>query len=101
MAINGIKSESITPHSLEGMGNEKRPSRNALSDFKNALSDSIREMDRLLSQADLSAQEMVTGKKDIHQAMIDMEQAQISLRMMIQVRNKIISAYEEMMRIQF
>ena len=101
MAINGIKTSLITPAPLEGTGKEKRPIGNALSDFKSALSDSIREMDRLLSQADVSAQEMVMGKKDIHQAMIDMEEAQISLRMMIQVRNKIISAYEEMMRMQF
>jgi flagellar hook-basal body complex protein FliE len=41
------------------------------------------------------------GKKDIHQTMIDMEMAGISLRMMIQFKNKIIAAYEEIMRMQF
>jgi flagellar hook-basal body complex protein FliE len=43
---------------------------------------------------------MVLGKTDIHQAMMTMEEAHISLRMLIQVRNKIIAAYEEMMRMQ-
>jgi len=41
------------------------------------------------------------GKIDVHQAMIAIEQAHLSLRLMIQIRNKIIAAYEEIMRIQF
>jgi flagellar hook-basal body complex protein FliE len=54
-----------------------------------------------LLQADVDAREMVAGKKDIHQAMISMEEAHISMRLLIQVRNKVISAYEEIMRMQF
>ena len=44
---------------------------------------------------------MIVGKKDIHQAMTSIEQAHISMRLLIQVRNKVISAYEEIMRMQF
>jgi len=43
---------------------------------------------------------MVLGKQDIHQAMVALEQANLSMRLMIQVRNKMISAYEEIMRMQ-
>jgi flagellar hook-basal body complex protein FliE len=43
----------------------------------------------------------MAGTKDIHQAMISMEEAHISMRLLIQVRNKVISAYEEIMRMQF
>jgi flagellar hook-basal body complex protein FliE len=43
---------------------------------------------------------MVLGKKDIHEAMAAIEQANLSLRMVIQVRNKMIAAYEEIMRMQ-
>ncbi len=57
-------------------------------------------MDRQLSQADQTSQEMTLGKQEIHQAMIALEQANISLRLLIQVRNKMISAYEEIMRMQ-
>ena len=59
------------------------------------------EVDDLLYQADQDTQEMLVGKKDIHQAMISIEQAYLSLRMMIQVRNKVLAAYEEIMRMQF
>ena len=53
-----------------------------------------------LSRADQSVQDMALGEADIHQAMITMEQANLSLRLMIDVRNKIIAAYEEIMRLQ-
>jgi len=86
---------------LEKMGSGKPVSHDPLSDFKRTLSQSIDEVNQLLAQADQSTQEMVLGKQDIHQAMIAMEQANISLRLMIQIRNKIIAAYEQIMQMQF
>jgi|APDOM4702015248_1054824.scaffolds.fasta_scaffold1026343_1 flagellar hook-basal body complex protein FliE len=71
-----------------------------LTDFKKVMNGSLREVNNLLSQADQTTQEMVLGKQDIHQAMVSIEQANLSLRLMIQVRNKMISAYEEIMRMQ-
>jgi flagellar hook-basal body complex protein FliE len=75
--------------------------RDPISDFKKALGQSIEELNTQLSQADQSAQEMVMGRADVHQSMIAMEQANLSLRLMIDVRNKILAAYEEIMRMQF
>ena len=43
---------------------------------------------------------MLLGKVDIHQAMIAMEKAGISFSLLHQVRNKLITAYEEVMRMQ-
>lgn len=71
-----------------------------LTDFKKVLKGSLKEVNSLLNQADQTTQEMVLGKQDIHQAMVALEQANLSLRLMIQVRNKMISAYEEIMRMQ-
>ena len=79
----------------------KSVSKDPLTDFGKTLSQSMGEVNKMLGQADESAQEMVTGKKDIHEAMISMEEANISLRMMVQVRNKVLAAYEEIMRMQF
>jgi flagellar hook-basal body complex protein FliE len=80
--------------------NDEPVSRDPLSDFKNALNHSIQEVNGLLNQADEQAQGMALGKTDIHEAMMALEEAHVSLRMLIQVRNKIIAAYEEMMRMQ-
>ena len=79
----------------------KSVSKDPLTDFGKTLSQSMQSVNNMLNQADENTQEMVTGKKDIHEAMISLEQADISLRLMVQVRNKILSAYEEIMRMQF
>ena len=51
--------------------------------------------------ADRRVAEMVAGKdKDIPKTMIAMEKADVSLRLLMAVRNKIVSAYEEIMRMQ-
>lgn len=51
--------------------------------------------------ADKKIAEMVAGKnKDIPGTMVAMEKADISLRMLMAVRNKLVGAYEEIMRMQ-
>ena len=46
-------------------------------------------------------QELLLGQdKNIHQVMIAVEKANLSFQLMMQVRNKIVTAYEEMMRVQ-
>jgi flagellar hook-basal body complex protein FliE len=46
-------------------------------------------------------QELATGKSNnIHETMIAAEKADLSLRLMVQVRNKIIEAYQEVMKMQ-
>ncbi|MBU2510898.1 flagellar hook-basal body complex protein FliE [bacterium] len=46
------------------------------------------------------AETIIDKKKDIAGAMIAMEKADVSLRMLMAVRNKIVNAYQEMMRMQ-
>ena len=70
------------------------------SDFKTILNRSVEEVNQFLTEANQSAQEMVLGKMDIHQAMVAIEKANVSFRLMVQVRNKMIAAYEEIMRMQ-
>ena len=52
--------------------------------------------------ADEAARKLISGEnKDIHTTMISMQKAGIALDLMIEVRNKIISAYDEIKRMQF
>jgi flagellar hook-basal body complex protein FliE len=98
--MGDLKIKSIHPISLPRV--EKGESTPAApgSDFKKILSNSIQEVNKLQTQANEAVQGMVSGKTDIHTAMIDMEKAGISFRLMMAVRNKMISAYEEVMRMQ-
>jgi flagellar hook-basal body complex protein FliE len=51
--------------------------------------------------ADRAAEQIAAGEtKNLHGAMIKLEEADISLRLMVQVRNKAVEAYQEIMRMQ-
>jgi len=55
----------------------------------------------LQSEADTSIEQLVAGNtKNLHETMIALEKADISFRLMMEVRNKIIEAYHEIMRMQ-
>jgi flagellar hook-basal body complex protein FliE len=54
-----------------------------------------------LKTADQAVLQANTGESvNLHELMISMEKADISLRLMVQVRNKAIDAYQEIMRMQ-
>ena len=98
--MGDLKIKSVQPLSLPRVEKDKPMNATPGSDFKKMLSNSIQEVNKLQSQANDSVQGMVLGKTDIHTAMINMEKAGISFRLMMAVRNKMISAYEEVMRMQ-
>jgi flagellar hook-basal body complex protein FliE len=49
-------------------------------------------------QANSSIVDMVDGKADVHEAMIALTQADLTLQLAMQVRNKLVTAYQEVMR---
>jgi len=52
-------------------------------------------------EADHKLQEVAAGRnKDLHGAVLAMEKADVNFRMLAQVRNKVIEAYREIMRMQ-
>ncbi len=52
-------------------------------------------------QADHKLQEVAAGRnKDLHGAILSMEKADVNFRLLAQVRNKVIEAYREIMRMQ-
>ncbi len=78
---------------------EKQPSLEKGESFGDVLSGAMGKVSALRNEADQAVQGLATGQnKDIHQTMIAMEKASVSFSLMMQVRNKIISAYEEVMR---
>ena len=69
--------------------------------FGDILKNMVTETNQQQQNADQAMQQLHTGgEKNLHGAMISMEKADISLRYMIQVRNKAIDAYQEIMRMQ-
>lgn len=67
--------------------------------FKGVLEETLGEVDRLQKEKDIAVRNLATGRHaDIHNTMIAIQKAHISFKFLIQVRNKIVSAYEEVMR---
>lgn len=69
--------------------------------FTTTLKSSISEVNSLQAEADGAIRELVAGNENnIHEVMVAMEKASISFELLVQVRNKIIAAYDEIKRMQ-
>jgi len=74
---------------------------NSSSSFGKVLQQSIEQVNRLQLEADANINDLATGKQpDIHQTMIAVEKASVSFELLMQIRNKVISAYDNLMRTQ-
>lgn len=69
--------------------------------FADMLKDALKDVNDAQLQADDAVQKVLSGEtKDIHSTMIALQKADVSLKMMLEVRNKIMEAYQEVMRTQ-
>jgi len=78
---------------------KRRESAAGGTDFGKILFDQLKEVNKLQVESNRAIQELAAGKRDnIHETMIAMEKASVSFQMMMQVRNKIIEAYQEILK---
>ena len=69
--------------------------------FGKMLKESVQEINQLQTDADVAIKKVeLEGSGSIHEAIIALEKADISFRAVMQVRNKILEAYQEVMRMQ-
>jgi flagellar hook-basal body complex protein FliE len=69
--------------------------------FGAVLKDAISTVNDLQKQSNQEIEKLMTGEsKDLHETVIAMQKADLSFQMMMQVRNKIVQAYQEIMRMQ-
>jgi flagellar hook-basal body complex protein FliE len=69
--------------------------------FSGYLKDALNQVGFLEEQARSAAIDMAVGDaSQIHQVMIAYEKASLALSLTIEVRNRIVEAYQELMRIQ-
>ena len=69
--------------------------------FSSLLTQALQNVNQVHLEADAGAQKLVAGDEvDIHQVMIGMEKANVAFGLTLQVRNKLVEAYQEIMRMQ-
>ena len=70
--------------------------------FSATLRDAIADVDHAQVQAESTVRGVLEGTgTDVHKAVIAVEKADLSFQLMLQVRNKIVAAYQEVERLQF
>ena len=75
--------------------NEEGPS------FSNTLKEAIQQVDDLKSNSAEEMERLLKGDvKDVHSAMLALQKADLSFQLMMQVRNKLVQAYKDIMRMQ-
>ena len=69
--------------------------------FGKMLMDALEDVNDLQQKASQASTDLATGKiEDISQVVIAAEKAAVALQLTIQVRNKMLESYQEMMRMQ-
>lgn len=69
--------------------------------FKDMLTEAVGEVQRLQNEADVTIKRLVAGEiTDVTETMVAVEKADVAFQTMMLVRNKIVSAYQEIMRTQ-
>ena len=69
--------------------------------FQEALASAIRSVESSGQQASTSVEKFLSGEgEELHSTILATERAQLSFDLFMQARNKVVSAYQEIMRMQ-
>ena len=82
-------------------GPENRSGQKGEAGFGEILKEAISTVNELQKQSDQEIQKLMTGEsQDLHTTIIAVQKADLSFQMMMQVRNKIVQAYQQIMGMQ-
>lgn len=69
--------------------------------FSEVLNNALKELNDTQVKADNLTRELLTGEiQDIHQVTVAMQEAKLTMQLAVEVRNKVIEAYQEISRMQ-
>lgn len=97
-AIQGVAGhDEVAPPALPAPG---APA-SAGPSFAQRIGEGLQEVNGQLLTAQADLQRLAAGDLDnLHDVMIRLEESRISLQLMLQVRNRVLEAYQDVMRMQ-
>ena len=99
LGINSV-SQMVKPFETKAYTPTQTPYE-AQKSFSSVLKRSIENLNETQLQSDVMTEKLALGENvDLHQVMIASQKASITLQATMEVRNKVIEAYQEMMRMQ-
>ena len=98
MAITPIS--STTAQMLQALNNTQNTSSSSGTSFESIFQDAIAQVNQTDQITKVDTINLATGNADdLHTIMINSEKANLALQMLVQMRNKALDAYSEIMRI--
>jgi len=100
--VDQIKSIAIPASSFVGNAPVAHPASAApAGGFMSSLQQAISKANDIQLQANQATEALMSGQtQNIHQTMVALQEADVSFQLMMQIRNKLLSAYEEIQRMQ-
>jgi flagellar hook-basal body complex protein FliE len=69
--------------------------------FGDLLTESINQVNQMQIETDEAMKRLASGESgNVHETLLAMQKAEISMRMLVEVRSKLVGAYQEIMRMQ-
>ena len=90
---------------ISGLGRSKEvlqvnvEKRDSGKGFDKVMQEAITTISQIQDEADKAIKDLASGE-EVTQAIVAMEKADMSFQLMVEVRNRLLNAYEEIMRMQ-
>ncbi len=99
MAIDSVNNISSLLNVLNTTGSST--TENTGTNFSDLLKDAIGQVEEVQTKNDVNSLQLLSGQStDIHTSLITAQKAELTFNLAVQVRNKVIDAYNEVMRMQ-
>ena len=93
---------SVTPIGLPSVGNQTAAPKPGGGKFSELVENFVAQTNEAQVSSDQAIDDLITGKTDnIQQVVMAVANAELSFQLFMEIRNKLIDSYNELMRMQF
>ena len=96
--MNDLRINDLQQATLQKIDNKNNKSAEG---FGEIIKGAINRVDGMEKDSNRSIMELLDGKKDIHETMINLQKTDISMRLLLTIRNKAVEAYREIMHMNY
>jgi len=100
-ALNSASAEAAGSSSSSALSSAQSIAGGQSPSFSSVLQNAVQEINSKMTAADVEKGKLLTGEtSNVHQAMIAVQESSVAFSLMVEVRNKLVDSYQELMRTQ-
>lgn len=92
VTVRGVEVPPVSPSRVEA------PEAGSEGSFPRALASAVQAVEATQLEADAEASKLAHGAGNLHETMLSLEKADVVMKVALKVRNKVLDAYNEVMR---